>query len=127
MSTSTIPPLPVPSTNSQELNNYESTPVPLSVGNGKFDYISDKHSRDMLQNGWRAVNCLELWNFMTKDTWSYMFSGNSTVDRILAKMEETGAAHSGASFGWTMRQLQFLAQCGEEAHRAEWLRRTEQE
>lgn len=116
MSSYTIPPMPTPST------------IPVShqnVGDGNFEYIKNSHIRSMMQNGWQSVNRLELWDFMAKDYekfGGYMYSNDKRVERIGMKMEELGAAHSGASFGCTMRNLQYLAQNGEDSFREEIVR-----
>jgi hypothetical protein len=85
---------------------------------GEFLYVGDVRERTMLQNGWAAVNELELWNFMKQDIDNYCWSDAPEVLRIGAKMGELGYdGHSGASFGWTMRQLQYIGQHGEAAYR----------
>jgi hypothetical protein len=49
-----------------------------------------------------------------------MFSDDQEIWRITAKMEELGYnGHSGCSFGWTMRQMQYIAKYGEEKYRDE--------
>ncbi len=85
------------------------------LGNGQFEYINDAHSREMLVNAWQAINLTELWNFVKQDIDSFMFSHDPRVTRIYNKMEELGYnGHSGASFGCTMRNMQYLAEHGEE-------------
>ena len=85
---------------------------------GKFMYVKDEHSREMLVNAWNAIEELELWDYMRRETYSYMFSKDQEISRITAKMVELGYdGHSGFSFGWTMRQIQNIAQYGEEKYR----------
>ena len=84
---------------------------------GEFLYIKDLHSREMLQNGWKAIDQLELWEYMKKPTYSYTMSDDVEINIITKKMEKLGyRGHSGFSFGWTMRQLQFIAQKGEQQY-----------
>ena len=74
---------------------------------GEFKYIKSSHSRDMLQNAYKAITQTETWDFVKKDIDSFMCSTNP-------EMGELGYdAHSGFSFGWTMRQMQFIAKNGE--------------
>ena len=81
---------------------------------GQFIYIKNNFIREMLQNGWAAIEELELWEFMKLDSECYMRTSLPEVFKISKKMEELGYnGHSGASFGWTMRQLQYIAQNGE--------------
>jgi hypothetical protein len=85
---------------------------------GKFLYVKNEDTREMLVNAWNAINQLDLWDYMRCETYSYMFSGDAEIWVITKKMEELGYdGHSGASFGWTMRQMQYIAQNSEEKYR----------
>ena len=89
---------------------------------GNFDYIKSKHTREMIENAYMAVNQLELWHFMKKDCESYMMSNRSEINRIGNKMIELGYnGHSGFSFGWTMRQIQYIAKHGEIKYMEYWI------
>jgi hypothetical protein len=91
-------------------------PVENNYVPGEFKYINSKHSRNMLQNAYQAINQTETWNFVKKDIESFSFSNTPEINRISDKMTELGYyGHSGVSFGWTMRQMQFIAKNGEEA------------
>lgn len=88
---------------------------------GKFLYINSEHTRDMLQNAWTAITQLELWNYMKLDTESYMFSCDPEIKLISKKMVDLGYdGHSGCSFGWTLRQMQYIARNGEEDYMNEY-------
>lgn len=88
---------------------YEEHLVP-----GEFKYINSPHSREMLQNAYNAITQTETWGFIKKDIDSFMCSDSPEVWIITKKMVELGYdAHSGFSFGWTMRQMQFIAKNGE--------------
>lgn len=81
---------------------------------GEFKYIKSSHSRDMLQNAYKAITQTETWDFVKKDIDSFMCSTNPEIWIITKKMVDLGYdAHSGFSFGWTMRQMQFIAKNGE--------------
>ena len=89
-------------------------PPSTSFVPGEFKYVNDKHSRVMLQNAYQAVNQTETWNFVKKDIESFSLSSAPEIWRITNKMEQLGYnGHSGFSFGWTMRQMQFIAKNGE--------------
>ena len=82
---------------------------------GKFIYVKDDNKKEMLQNAWTAITQLDLWDYMKRDTDSYMMSSDKEINIITEKMAELGYdGHSGASFGWTMRQMQYIAQHGED-------------
>jgi hypothetical protein len=93
--------------NTSELNEEQFIP-------GMFLYINSENTRYILQNAWAAITQLELWNYMKLDTDSYMFNNNPLVNKIYQKIEDLGYyGHSGSSFGWTMRQMQYIAKYGE--------------
>lgn len=85
---------------------------------GCFEYIKDIYKREILVNAWQAITLTENWKFVEKDIYSFTLSDAPEIMTISNKMEELGYyLHSGASFGWTMREMQFIAQKGEEAYR----------
>ena len=54
---------------------------------------------------------------MKEPIFSYQLSDVTEIQAISKKMEELGYyGHSGSSFGWTMRQMQYIAQHGEELY-----------
>ena len=87
-----------------------------------FNYTDD-HSRVMLENAYQAISLTEMWDYMKKNSDSYMFSSDKEIKIISDKMEELGYhGHSGASFGITMRNMQFIALNGLEEHKKIWLK-----
>ena len=83
-----------------------------------FEFIRDPHSRSMIQNGYRTISQLELWdwlrNYEPEPGRGFMFSSSPNVDRIMHHMESQPDApgHSGSSFGYTMRNLEYIAKHG---------------
>jgi hypothetical protein len=89
---------------------------------GKFHYVNE-WDKEMFTNAWQAITLTENWEFMKTDIESFMWSDDPRVDIINAKMVELGYnGHSGASFGYTMRRMQYLAKNGEEKFKAEYLK-----
>jgi hypothetical protein len=88
-----------------------------NITDAEFNVISDEHSRFMLKNAHQAIASTDYWDYMrTFNEQSFMFSNNPAVSAIIKKMSELGYdGHSGASFGWTMRQMEFLAKNGKQA------------
>lgn len=91
--------------------------VDTSITDAEFNTITDEHNRFMLKNAHQAITLTEQWGFMrTFSDPSFMFSDSSAVSRIMGKMSQLGYdGHSGCSFGWTMRQMEFLAKNGKQA------------
>lgn len=89
---------------------------------GNFDYIGERSSREMIHTAYHAVNTLELWQYMKRDTDSYMISNDREFHLIMNKIEKLGFhGHSGCSYAWALRQIQFIAQHGEIAFKKLWL------
>ena len=83
-----------------------------------FLEIKDESSRFMLENAYNAITLSEGWDFLrtfNDNQNGFMFSDNPMTGKIMSKMEELGySGHSGFSFGWTMRNMEFLAKHGKE-------------
>ncbi len=82
-----------------------------------FIKIKDTHVREMMKNAYDAITMADGWDFMKNfNDESFMFSSNPLVRTISANMEFLGyTGHSGASFGWTMRTMEYLAKKGKDA------------
>jgi hypothetical protein len=88
-----------------------------------LSFIQDKNMRNMVANGHEAVTQLELWEWLStfEPFNGFMFSSNDNVTAIGNKMESlpNPPGHSGASFGVTMRHLQFIAKHGMDNYKKE--------
>lgn len=85
------------------------------IGNGNMEYIKNLNTRDMCTNAWKAITFTNNWDFVAQDIQSFMWSDDPRIDIITEKMIEIGYdGHSGSSFGYTMRNMQYLVQNGEE-------------
>lgn len=89
-----------------------SEPIP-----GDFSFL-DAHSCEMLTDAYKAITVAELWDLMKEDPGDggYMFSQNPAYAKI--DLQYTG--HSGSSYGWTMRVMQFIAKNGWSSFYEEW-------
>ena len=83
-----------------------------------FLKIKDPNTRYMIENAYQAITVTEGWDFMktfNDNQNGFMFSNNPMTGKIMSKMEELGySGHSGGSFGWTMRNMEFLAKHGKD-------------
>ncbi len=91
--------------------------VDTTITDAEFNTIPDEHSRFMLKNAHQAITSTEYWDYMrTFSEQSFMFSDSPAVSRIMTKISELGYdGHSGCSFAWTMRHMEFLAKNGKQA------------
>jgi hypothetical protein len=125
-STVLIPPTPP----SNEEERQANIPIRIRGLNplykpGEFLYVESSGTRKMMTTAYKAINILELWDFIKKDPgeFGFSFSGDKRISKIYEKIEELGyGGHSGMSFGFTLRTMQSIANEGEENFRLEWLR-----
>ena len=90
-------------------------PLPPSLKEGTFEYIKDKNYKSMLVTAWKAIHLTETWEYVKKDRQSFTFSDDENIWRIYNKIEELGyTGHSGMSFACIMRDMEFIANHGEE-------------
>jgi len=83
-----------------------------------FNYLHDHNMRQMFETAYQAITITELWDYMKKDVDNYMFNSDGEVRRIYSKIEQLGyTEHSGSSFGYIMRHMQFIATNGIENHK----------
>jgi hypothetical protein len=88
----------------------------------KFYYVNDIDYQRMLKNAYQAINLTEMWDYVKKDIDRFMYNNDDEINIITKKMSELGYnEHSGSSFGWTMRHMQFIAEHGLEKHRNNWM------
>ena len=127
------PLLPPPSSRNV-MNTTNSRGIPISsfpniepnvptdiLGPGQFEYINNKHEREMYVNAWQAITLTENWDFVKADIESFMWSENPKIDIIGSKMSELGYhCHSGSSFGFIMRKMQYIARNGEKKFKEDY-------
>lgn len=87
-----------------------------------FNFIPYEQ-RQMYETAFNAITQLELWTFMRNfNDESFMFSSSPEVMRIYKKIEELGYnGHSGASFGCTMRAMEYISKNSVSAFQREYL------
>ena len=72
----------------------------------------DDNSRFMVKDAYEATEKAEAWDYLKnfEPNNGFMFSNDTTVNKINANIKYDG--HSGSSYGWTMRQIQYIAKNG---------------
>jgi hypothetical protein len=86
----------------------------MSFQPGDFSFMRNSMSRNAVADIYQAVEAAEAWDLMKEEPETgkgYMFSSDPRYKLIHEKMR-LYEDHSGASYGWTMRQAQFIAQKG---------------
>ena len=116
-----------------------------SVSKCDLSYLNDKWSEDMIRDGMRAIlRAGQLQQVKSKEinVWKHLseysppegrgFQFSAGDDDIVTQVQNhMEVGHSGASMGWTMRNIEFIAKNGLPAHRAMFIesrrRRDEEE
>ena len=77
----------------------------------------DKWDAEMLNDAYGAITTTQSWDKMKNfNGESFMFSSEPWISNVMAAMHQRDN-HSGASFGWTMRQMESIAKRGWEEHK----------
>ena len=101
----------------------DSTYYGLNIAN-KFAFIEDIDSREYLQSAHQAITSCELWDWLRDyNTNAFMWDRSPELAIIKEKMREDpiNGNHSGASYGWTMRQMEAVAKSGYDAYKQEYM------
>ena len=82
---------------------------------GDFNSLPlDNLSKEMLSDAYTTVNSLNLWDWLKNPNVpgdsGFMFLNSTEVQQISKNMKYTG--HSGSSFAFTMRAIEFIAKNG---------------
>ena len=85
---------------------------------GDFSVITEQSSREMLTDAYNAVTEAGAWEIMAQDPGEGGFMYSETAHKNLADVNARikYGGHSGASYGWTMRQMQYIAKYGWEKY-----------
>ena len=81
---------------------------------GDFSFMQDEDSRRYVKDAYDAMIMAEQMELMKAEPEAgkgYMFSSDKRYELIHKHMNFLGE-HSRSSYGWTMRQIQFIAQKG---------------
>lgn len=87
-----------------------------------FSFIADEASRYYVEDGYKVVSAVDggwafLKEFIPAANEGFMFSRHPMLDKINALLDNS---HSGASYGWTMREMEYIAKHGLEAYKILW-------
>jgi len=77
-----------------------------------FSFVKNSMTAMMLEDAHGAITKAGAWDYMKTDPGEggYMFTRNETLDAINVHIDTDNCiGHSGSSYGWTMRQMQYIA------------------
>ena len=95
----------------------------MSYSRGDFTFLSSESERAMLQDAMEAMGRVEgSWEYLARPDvpsieTGFMFSKDALLSKIGNEVDKEGKiGHSGSSYGWTMRQMEFIAKNGWDAY-----------
>jgi hypothetical protein len=88
------------------------------ISPGDFNFITDANDIEMLKDAYTAISKTEKWNYLSTYEprgGGFMFSKPSEeMEMIDSNIKYDG--HSGGSYAWTMRIMQYIATNGWEVY-----------
>ena len=87
-------------------------------GNGEFDFIKDKSTKEFLKSAHNAITLCELWDWMRiyqpPHNMGFTWSKTPELDRLNQQMwkDPINGLHSGSSYGAIMREMEYIAKHG---------------
>jgi hypothetical protein len=76
-----------------------------------FDFITNSYEKIMLETAYDAITSLELWDYLKTPNKSFMHCVDPELNLIMNEVVKLGYnGHSAASFTWTLREMQYIAQ-----------------
>jgi hypothetical protein len=97
----------------------------MSYTRGDFSFLPESlsYEKNMLDDAWAAMESVEgSWEYLArsdvpdKDS-GFMFSRDPIITKIGNLVDKNGKiGHSGSSYGWTMRQMEYIAKNGFDAY-----------
>jgi hypothetical protein len=97
----------------------------MSYTRGDYSFLPEKlaHEKRMLEDAWAAMESVEgSWDYLARPDvpdpdGGFMFSRDSFLAKIGDQVDKNGTiGHSGSSYGWTMRQMEYIAKNGWDAY-----------
>ena len=95
----------------------------LYYGNGDFDFVKDESIKEFLKSAHKSISLCELWDWMRIYTpppnTGFMWRTTPELDRINKQMwkDPVNGYHSGSSYGFIMREMEFIAKNGYEKYK----------
>jgi hypothetical protein len=90
-----------------------------------FAFITNLQNRAFLVSAFKAITNCELWPWFNDfdSSNNFMFSSCSEIDLLRAELskDRINGYHSGASYGFVLRQMEYIAKNGYEKYKSEYL------
>ena len=102
-------------------NGLEAYKARKSIKSAKFDFIKKSSERIMIETAYKAVSDLGLMDWLANGDAGVdgiTFFGHPNMTKIYERIATVYTGHSGTSFVFTMRTIQFIARNGLDAYKA---------
>jgi len=100
-------------------------PTYYGIGSANlFDFVRCQNEIEMLRAAHQAITNCELWDWLRNyQARSFMFDNSKEIKRINTEMHKdpVNNNHSGSSYGFTMRQMEYLAKNGYGEYRKSYI------
>jgi hypothetical protein len=83
--------------------------------NDLFDFIVDGTTKEYLQSAHKAITNCEMWDWIrTNEIGSFMWDNGQEMKKIRKQMDldPINKYHSGSSYGFIMREIEYIAKYG---------------
>ena len=80
-----------------------------------FNFINDNSTKELLQSAHKAITNCEMWDWIRHNKiGSFMYDNGTEMKIIRTQMEKDpiNRNHSGSSYGWIMREIEYIAKYG---------------
>jgi hypothetical protein len=95
------------------------TPPPRTINYpSNPDWSFAKQDNSILSSAYNVIQQNEAWNLLRNfKEESFMFSRDIVINNLMTKINNAyGGGHSGSSMGYTMRQMEYIANNGFDAY-----------
>ena len=103
-------------------------PTYYGIGsNNLFHFVRCQNEIEMLKAAHQAITNCELWDWLRNyQTQTFMFDKSKEIKRINTEMHKDpiNNNHSGSSYGFTMRQMEYLAKNGYQEYMTRYIAQT---
>ncbi len=102
---------------------YRLFTMSATCGDGQFDFIKCSSTKNAYRDAYQAISRCELWDWLSRfepGEHGFMYGEKpAELMRIDAIIFSGPISHSGASYGITMRNMQYIAKHGYAKYRTE--------
>ena len=95
-----------------------------------FEFIGSKSDKEFYKSAHQAITNCEMWNWLRNyDTDTFMYDNSKETKRIFTEMlkDPINNNHSGTSYGFTIRQMEYIAKNGYDHFKQKYMGSLERE